>query len=541
MQSFAKGLSRVRIRRQSGSVATLGALWLMIAVICLATIDIGNVFWQKRELQKIADLAALAGASGPLSTFCDPSESSAARVSATSNGLLAGTLFSANVGKWTPSAVSGSSDGFSLTDKNSKEANACKVSAKKVVPFLFIFSFKDNLARSVDATAIAKQLPQLAKITIRSTLLNIDTNESILEPLLNGLLGSAVKIDAVGWKGLAGSDIDLLRYINLLSTNLKVGNYEELLKTDVSVEFLLKAMIDLLEQESTAHTQILVLENLLSAVKVKPVTVKLAELLNLSTGLSDAALKTGLNALDLASALVFLSNSKNAVDANITVPSLLSIVDAKINIRVIEPPQWAIGNPASDSIIAKTSQVRLGIVTNANLLGLAELKLMLFVDVGSGSANVEGFSCASPNKELRIGVASGALNLYTGKPYTRENTELKIIGVPVPIVLNLKVEKRIPSQKYSPVPSLNAEPMWRNFDLQENLGSLLLAGIVETVVNFLEPLEFLLKPVLTLVLSPLGALLDAVLGPLLGLLGVKLGQVDVGGQLNCAFQADLVY
>ena len=80
--------------------------------------------------------------------------------------------------------------------------------------FLFIFSSKDNLARSVDATAIAKQLPQLAKITIRSTLLNIDTNESILEPLLNGLLGSAVKIDAVGWKGLAGSDIDLLRYIN---------------------------------------------------------------------------------------------------------------------------------------------------------------------------------------------------------------------------------------------------------------------------------------------------------------------------------------
>ena len=55
MQSFASGLHRARIRRQSGSVAILGALWLMIAVICLATIDIGNVFWQKRELQKIAD------------------------------------------------------------------------------------------------------------------------------------------------------------------------------------------------------------------------------------------------------------------------------------------------------------------------------------------------------------------------------------------------------------------------------------------------------------------------------------------------------
>ena len=63
MQSFANGLSRSRTRRQSGAVAMLGALWLMVAVICLATIDIGNVFWQRRELQKIADLAALAGAS----------------------------------------------------------------------------------------------------------------------------------------------------------------------------------------------------------------------------------------------------------------------------------------------------------------------------------------------------------------------------------------------------------------------------------------------------------------------------------------------
>ena len=66
MQSSGTGLHRARTRRQSGAVAMLGALWLMIAVICLATIDIGNVFWQKRELQKIADLAALAGAAGDL-------------------------------------------------------------------------------------------------------------------------------------------------------------------------------------------------------------------------------------------------------------------------------------------------------------------------------------------------------------------------------------------------------------------------------------------------------------------------------------------
>lgn len=543
MQSSAIALSRARIRRQFGAVAMLGALWLMIAVICLATIDIGNVFWQKRELQKIADLAALAGASGPLVTSCSSNKSASAYLNASANGLVADDLLEPVVGKWIASNSGNDNKGFEIADAKSKEVNACKVTIKRSVPYLFIFLASGSEKRTVNAAAIARQMPQLAKITIRSTLLSLNTDDSILEPLLNGLLGSTVKIDAVGWKGLVNFDIDLLRYLNLLSTklNLKVGDYKELLKTDVSIEFLLSTMIDLLQQESTALAQISVLNNLLAAVKVKPVTVKLAELLNLSTGLNDVALQAKLNALDIVSALVLLANSKNAVDANITIPSLLSIVDAKINVKIIEPPQWAIGNPAVDTISAKTSQVKLGIVTNANLLGLAELKLRLFVEVGSGSANVEGFSCDLPNKNLDIGVASGALKLFTGKPYTKENTELKIIGVPVPIILNFQVEKKIPSKKYSPAPNLNAEPMWKSFDMQANLGSLLLAGIVDTVVDALKSLEILLKPVLTLILSPLGSLLDAVLGPLLGMLGIKLGQVDVGGQLNCAFQADLVY
>ena len=100
MSSFATGLSCARIRRQSGAVAMLGALWLMIAVICLATIDVGNVFWQKRELQKIADLAALAGASGPLASSCSSNKSASAYLNASANGLLADDLLETAIGKW---------------------------------------------------------------------------------------------------------------------------------------------------------------------------------------------------------------------------------------------------------------------------------------------------------------------------------------------------------------------------------------------------------------------------------------------------------
>ncbi|MEG0446091.1 MAG: pilus assembly protein TadG-related protein [Comamonas sp.] len=386
MRLHSPDLSDARTRRQSGSVAMLGALWLMVAVICLATIDIGNVFWQKRELQKIADLAALAGASGPLVSSCSSNKSASVYLNASANGLLAGELLEPIVGKWVASDGGTVDKGLKAVDASSKDANACKVQIKRNVPYFFMFSVSGSDKRIVNVTAIARQLPQLAKITIRSTLLSLNTDDSILEPLLNGLLGSAVKIDAAGWKGLVNYDVDLLKYLNLLSVklNLKVGDYETLLKTDVDVDFLLNAMIDLLPQEATASAQTSVLRVLLAAVRINPVKVKLSELLNLSTGLNDAALKASLNAIDMASALVLLANSKNAVNANILIPSLLSIVDAKINVKIIEPPQWAIGNPAFDVIVAKTSQMKLGIATNANLLGLADLKLRLFVEVGSG-------------------------------------------------------------------------------------------------------------------------------------------------------------
>ena len=132
MQSFANGLSRSRTRRQSGAVAMLGALWLMVAVICLATIDIGNVFWQKRELQKIADLAALAGAQGETPAVC---QANATRI-ATLNGMTGAPLV--ECGNWTPSP--GVADTRTYFVNGASPLNASRVTVARTVPYLFLFS-----------------------------------------------------------------------------------------------------------------------------------------------------------------------------------------------------------------------------------------------------------------------------------------------------------------------------------------------------------------------------------------------------------------
>ena len=48
-------------KQQQGVTLVMVALWMGIALAALMVLDIGNLFWQKRELQKIADLSALAG------------------------------------------------------------------------------------------------------------------------------------------------------------------------------------------------------------------------------------------------------------------------------------------------------------------------------------------------------------------------------------------------------------------------------------------------------------------------------------------------
>lgn len=530
MQSFANGLSRSRIRRQSGAVAMLGALWLMVAVICLATIDIGNVFWQKRELQKIADLAALAGASGALSTFCD-SGNGAARTNATSNGLLKGEYFSAVVGKWSSSSVSSNSSGFIDTNRNSNEANACKVIAKREVPFLFVFSSAGSSARIIEVSAIARQSPRLAKITVRSTLLNVDTDNSILRPLLKGLLGTSVNIDAVGWKGLAEVDLDLLSYLKSLSTklNLKIGNYSQLLDANVTVGFLLETMIEVLQQGGAATAKVNVLRNLLVAVNVRPVTVKLSELLNVGAGLNDSALKTSINVLDVASALVMLANGKNSASANLGVD--LGLVRAKVDLKVTEPPQWAIGNPEFDNIEAKTSQIKLNLSTGLELLLLA-LDVDLGINVGNGSAKIVGYSCEKDNKNLKIKAETGLLDL-----------ELRL-GVRLLIIpINIKVPIKLSDYKiedYKNTPRLTEPSLWKSINLNFNIISSLINGAIKALLAVFNgdppPSGFV-----EMIIDPLSRIIDLIVGSLLDMLGVKISKVDVGAQLNCDYQPDLVF
>ena len=457
MQSFANGLSRSRIRRQSGAVAMLGALWLMVAVICLATIDIGNVFWQKRELQKIADLAALAGASVTQMQDCNGS----AQKNAVLNGAAVQDL-KVECGNWSKTRTGPvSSDRFVA---GQDPFNASRVQVARAVPFLFFLQGSGNSSRTVEAKAVAWRPQPAAALTIRSTLLQVDTSKSaILNAILGGLLGSSIKLDAVGWNGLLGTQINLLQFLDLLAPRigLKVGDYDKLANADVSVGVLLQTMVDAVQQSgNTADVALQALNQLVTAaLGVPALTLKLSQLLNLQTGLDSSALDLGLNAFDLVQGMIQVGNGNSALSAAVAVP-IPGLVNLNVFLKVIEPPQMsAIGDPqlakldplGVNRIFVRTAQVRVLVSVESSVLGglfqvvdallkplspvIALLNVLLgnadgyadmtilppvtridlSLDVGGGQSYVTDYDCNAGSKKLVTNSRTAAADIRLGR------------------------------------------------------------------------------------------------------------------------------
>jgi uncharacterized membrane protein len=350
---------RSRPQPQRGVVALMGAIWMMVALLVLMSLDIGNLFWQKRELQKIADMAALAGAQGA-SQGCSTART-LAQANAQLNGLRLGganadTFLPADCGNWNPKLPPVAEAGVACNpacyfDTSRSPVNAVRVTVSRMVPFFFVFSW-DSSGRLVTATATAAEASARAALNIRSTLLSIDTSKSsLLDAVFGGLLGSSLNIGAVGWQGLVDTEVNLLSYLDVLAPRLGVsaGDYDSLLDTAASAGSLLQAAIDVLQRDggTAAADATAAFIALQAAVPAATPLLTLRDILQVQTGTSAAGLDLDLQAFQLAQGLVQLANKQNAVAATVSLVNLPGIGNVSVKLKVTEPAQIsAIGDPS---------------------------------------------------------------------------------------------------------------------------------------------------------------------------------------------------
>lgn len=458
-------------KQQHGVTLVMVALWMGIALAALMVLDIGNLFWQKRELQKIADLSALAGSTQPLNAACSSTAPSNAKQIANANGLRAGDVFEAKYGRWAPGAGVPLEQFFAAADVS--KSNACHVEVQRNVSYFFIFSASGNKGRWIGAkaTALVSGDP-VATVLVRSTLASL--NGGMLNTLLSAVLGTQVNLTAASWQGIAKLNVNLLKvFDSLLGVNANIGDYEALLNTQVKLADLLKAMITAIEPGKFVAADVAALQQL-SLLNVGNVQVRLGDLIKLENTNPAAALNLGVNALELIQGALQVATKHNAVNLNLGIPGLVTV-----KLKVIEPAQLAIiGNPLDDRITieARTAQVRLWVALGAALnpltsiidmvtglvvdllkgvlglllgstqivpefLPLSDLKLDVLVDAARGYVRINNVDCTSAAHTMDLTVEKAGVDVYVGRlsgatPALRED---QAFGAGIPKVQPLSI------------------------------------------------------------------------------------------------------
>ena len=412
-----------------------------------------------------------------------------------------------------------------------------------------------------------------ACITAGPRLASVDTGKSaLLGPLLGGLLGSGVSLNALDWNALAGGDLNLLNFLKLLQTQLNVSSPAQALSANLTLAQIANALA--LEAQAEAKPQLAAaLSNLGSQLNGVGGTVRLGDLLQLSANTGDLGTTT-VNALDMFTGLVQLYNKRNVLTTPVPIGisggllGALGVVNSlQLYAQVVEPPVYVCGPTGSRFYSAAVRiKLKLDLVTLAPatdlLVGVGLLssatvaigKLDVYVDVARGQGSLSAVDAAS--RAVTLQVAPGVADLYIGAIpdnvfFTRTRAILDsdvgfgTVGALQASALGLlsaNVPLRVKSIVRAQAPFATSVTMSGNFPQTRTVSSstLFVTNAVNSLVSNLKVdsmpglgllqavVEPLVKTLVVNTVSPLIApVLSGVADPLLKLLGIGLGEMVV--------------
>lgn len=554
------------LRARGGNLATMAALvsplFLAVAAFC---VDTSSLFLERRQLQNMADLAAVAGASSL--SQADDAVLRQLRANGVDPVLMSGS--------YDPSVVNGKTDdktrvwvekGNYLPDKNRAVENrfvagganpdAVRVRLARPGNLYFGQSFIDRPA--LGATGMAATKAEAA-FSIGSRLLSLNTDQSVLNDLLGGLLGTSLNLKLADYNALAATDVNLLGFLDKLApkVGLTAGTYDQLLNTDVSVGMLATVLAEVVTNNPAAKAALGILGKNAGALATK---LPVGELLGLGS-IADASLGSAnnynitANVLQMISAAAILGgNHQLQLGTGLKLPGVVAF---KLDVAVGEPAQktpfFTVGGAGT---LVRTAQIRLLLTLEVGNDGvvsyLANVHVPIFIDVASGEAELKSISCPQGpgSATVKLGVKPGLAGVYLGDadidlmrnfsktPVVRK-TAIATVKLLVADIAELRgrVELPLGNPKQEIVtftPADIAAKRIKTVGTNQLAGSLfvgLVKGLdLEVVLLGFLPLPLPLSGLTQLLgtlLTPLGPTVDGLLFGVLDLLGVKIGQADV--------------
>lgn len=423
-----------RAQQQRGAILVQFAILALVLITILGVVQIGHMYYAKRDLQRAADIAAIEAVNAL--NFGQPetcAQAQAAGKKSVKDQLRVGLEApseSFDCGFWNPQKPDAQRFSARYGERGNQPLNAVKVTLQGETLQLLPFTG----SRMVTAQAIAaKQAEAVAAFSVGSQLLRF--NEKALLGSVLGLVGlNAKDLRLLDSDGLASIKITPSGLLALLRVDLGIGDLGLLTPNgvanidNVTLLNILDASINAVT-DATLGVELNVLRTKLLDLGLGSIKIPLGSRGN-STGLF-AFIGTGRdsplgNALDVELGLADILKTAIAIGANgraVNIPELnvAGLITAKASI--VEPPTIAIG-PVGTTGYSAQIRVFLDIDTR-NLLGGAlnfvletilgiRVHLPVAIDVVAAQAKLEAIQCQRMPAAIDLSIESRVLNACVG-------------------------------------------------------------------------------------------------------------------------------
>lgn len=567
---------------QCGAIGILSATVLLMLIVFIAlTVDTGRLYFEKRRLQQQADLAAMAAAQ----RFCDGFVS-VAQVTPEVNASLTDNGFALNDAANAVTVSLGEVNVVSsrrvFVESSAMEAARVRLSRNIPASLFAGGMFGGNVGLFAEAVA---ERNVIGGLQVGSILVSFDTEKAVLlNQLLSAMLGTGVVLDAVGYNGLAASDISLLALRDGLAgigIVAAAGTVNEVANASLSMGQLLSVVAQALANDGTVGAAAVdAADDLHLAAQGTAAyqeTVALGEILVADSDYAspDDALNARVNALQLIRAAAMLINRDNLLNLNLNVatnslPLLNSLLgntlSSSVKLKVIEPPQVAVGRFGYDEFgqprtRARTAQVQaqasvhldlgsgvLGSILSA-LAGI-EGDIAVATEVAQGDAWLDRVDqcprLRSRDFDFSIAAQPGLASLKVGDPDDLDQPAnltievLPLLGlIPIGGTAEVQGNQSLNSASsetlsfsvdLAQADSLPSDPRRVGTDLSDAVDSLNDDLDIDVTINLLlipVSLGDLLSGLVDTLNPVLTGLAELVLEPLLNVLGIEVGQAEV--------------
>jgi uncharacterized membrane protein len=544
-------------RNSQGSIALMAAMFGGVLLgMCALGVDLGSIFLQSRQLQGVADLAAIAA--GRDSVRSD----AAAQATADANGWRYPIGSVAEVGSYTPDPTIAAGKRFVA---GGVAGNAVRVTLTTQADLFFGAAILGKSSVTIHRTAISGRA-QMASFSVGSRLAAL--NGGIGNALLSALTGSQLSLSVMDYNALAGAKVDLLTYTQALAVHAQLtgATFDQALSTKVTTGDALSVFADVLN--STGQTAASIAARKISVSAGSSNSVDLSQLIDLGPYQNQDHASSGsiaINAMDMANAMLLLAQQGRQVklDLGATIPGLAGVSAwLAVGERPNQSPWVQVAENGSDVII-RTAQTRLYVDTKvapgAGLLttaGIALVDIPIVVEAAAAQAKLSKVSCADQTASLSANPSIGSITLGQIDTSTLNNFKQPLTYTPATLVNLLLIQATASAHvdiggatwqqvdfSQTEVANSVVKTVQTTDVAKASVGSLLSNTQVQVKalgVLSLGVTTATLSPALNSLLSSTAPTIDTVVNGLTDLVGVHLGQADVRIEgLRCG-QAALV-